>query len=49
MAVPGSMSVQPTQYNYISLYDIIKPDRDNKIFKRWGSQYLTELLSLIGK
>lgn len=45
----NAYSVQPTQYNYISLYDVVKPDRDSHVYQRWGSQYLTELLSLIGR
>lgn len=45
----GGFSVQPTQYNYISLYDVVKPQRDNKLVQRWGDQYLTELLSLVGR
>ncbi len=46
---PGSYGVQPTQYNYISLYDVVKPDRDSNLYKRWGDQYLTELLALVGR
>ena len=46
---PGSYSVQPTQFNYVSLYDVIKPDKDPDIVMRWGDQYITELVRLIGR
>ena len=52
MAAPyqvGGYSVQPTQYNYISLYDVVKPNRNSQLVQRWGDQYLTELLSMLGR
>lgn len=46
---PGGYSVQPTSYNYISSYDIIKKSVAPELVMRYGDEYLTELLGVLGR
>lgn len=46
---PGAYSVQPTGYNYVSTYDIVKKAVDPKLVMRFGDEYLTELLGVLGR
>jgi hypothetical protein len=48
--VPGSYNTaQATNYNYISTLDVHKPEFDNELTKRFGSQLLTGLMDMVGR
>lgn len=45
---PGAYGVK-ADYNYVSTYDLHKPEFAPELVERYGSQYLTELLGMYGR
>lgn len=45
---PGAFGVR-ADYNYVSTFDLHKPEFSPELVKRFGNQYLTELLAQMGK